>query len=48
MSRQSDLGVMFGAGFVLWIAWIIATLPGFMAGALVTEPARYGILFVGQ
>ena len=39
----SDLGVMFGAGFVLWNAWIIATLPGFMAGALVTEPARYGI-----
>ena len=35
--------LIFGAGFILWIAWIIATLPGFMAGALVTEPARYGI-----
>jgi predicted branched-subunit amino acid permease len=39
----SDLGVLFGAGFLLWIAWILATLPGFLAGALVTDPARYGI-----
>jgi predicted branched-subunit amino acid permease len=39
----SDLGILFGAGFVLWIAWILATLPGFLAGALVKEPARYGI-----
>jgi predicted branched-subunit amino acid permease len=39
----SDLGVLFGAGFVLWVAWIVATLPGFLAGALVAEPARFGI-----
>ena len=39
----SDLGVLFGAGFALWVAWILSTLPGFLAGALVTEPARFGI-----
>ena len=39
----SDLGVLFGAGLVLWVAWILATLPGFLAGAFVTDPARYGI-----
>jgi predicted branched-subunit amino acid permease len=39
----ADLGVMFGAGLVLWVVWIAATLPGFLAGALVSEPARYGI-----
>jgi predicted branched-subunit amino acid permease len=39
----SDLGVLFGAGFGLWVAWILATLPGFLAGALVTDPSRYGI-----
>ena len=39
----SDLGILFGAGIALWIAWILATIPGFLAGALVTEPARYGI-----
>jgi predicted branched-subunit amino acid permease len=39
----SDLGILFGAGFLLWVVWILATLPGFLAGALVTDPARYGI-----
>src|SRR3712207_7202387 len=39
----TDLGILFGAGFALWVAWILATLPGFFAGALVSEPARYGI-----
>jgi len=39
----SDLGVMFGAGVALWIVWILATLPGFLAGALIAEPARYGL-----
>lgn len=38
-----DLGVLFGAGAALWIAWIGATAPGFLAGSLVAEPARYGI-----
>lgn len=39
----TDLGVLFGAGFVLWVVWVLATLPGFLAGALVTEPTRYGL-----
>ena len=39
----SDLGVLFGAGFALWIAWVAATFPGYLAGALVTDPSRYGI-----
>jgi predicted branched-subunit amino acid permease len=39
----SDLGILFGAGIVLWIAWVVSTIPGFLAGALVAEPRRYGI-----
>jgi len=39
----SDLGVLFGAGFALWIAWVVATYPGYLAGVLVTDPSRYGI-----
>jgi predicted branched-subunit amino acid permease len=39
----SDLGVLFGAGFALWVVWVLATLPGFLAGALITEPTRYGV-----
>jgi predicted branched-subunit amino acid permease len=38
----SDLGILFGAGIVLWIAWVVSTIPGFLAGALVAEPRRYG------
>ena len=38
-----DLGVLFGAGIVLWVVWVLATLPGYLAGALVTEPTRYGL-----
>ncbi len=39
----SDLGILLGAGVALWIAWVLATLPGFLAGVLVTEPTRYGL-----
>ena len=39
----NDLGVLFGAGIALWVVWVLATLPGFLAGALVTEPTRYGL-----
>ena len=39
----NDLGVMLGAGVALWIAWVAATLPGYLAGALVTEPRTYGL-----
>ncbi|WP_089176439.1 AzlC family ABC transporter permease [Bosea sp. AS-1] len=38
-----DLGVLVGAGLALWIVWIIATAPGYMLGALVSDPRRYGI-----
>jgi predicted branched-subunit amino acid permease len=39
----SDLGILFGAGIALWVVWIAATVPGFLAGALIAEPSRYGI-----
>jgi predicted branched-subunit amino acid permease len=28
---------------VLWVVWTLATVPGFLAGALVGEPRRYGL-----
>ena len=39
----SDLGILFGAGVALWVVWILATLPGFLTGALIADPRRYGI-----
>ena len=38
-----DLGILLGAGGVLWVVWTLATVPGYLAGALVGEPRRYGL-----
>ena len=31
------------AGIILWMVWLVATLRGFFAGALVPEPRRFGL-----
>jgi predicted branched-subunit amino acid permease len=38
-----DLGVLFGAGVALWLLWVTMTLPGYIAGSLISEPRRWGI-----
>jgi predicted branched-subunit amino acid permease len=38
-----DVGVLLGAGIALWIVWVIATLPGYLAGTLVDDPRRFGL-----
>jgi predicted branched-subunit amino acid permease len=38
-----DVGVLLGCGIILWLVWLIATLTGFFAGALVPEPQRFGL-----
>ncbi|WP_372425065.1 AzlC family ABC transporter permease [Salinarimonas chemoclinalis] len=38
-----DLGVILGAGAMLWVLWVLATIPGFLAGALVTRPEAFGL-----
>src|SRR5215210_3209635 len=38
-----DLGIYLGSGLILWIVWVAATWPGYLAGALVPEPRRYGL-----
>lgn len=38
-----DLGVLVGAGVALWLVWVAATVPGYLLGALVSDPRRYGI-----
>ncbi len=40
---RTDLGVMIGAGLGLWVVWVLATIPGHLAGALVDDPRRYGL-----
>jgi predicted branched-subunit amino acid permease len=38
-----DSGVLLGSGLLLWLVWVPATLPGYLAGALITEPQRFGL-----
>ncbi len=38
-----DLGVVLGAGIALWCGWLAATLPGYLAGAVVPDPERFGL-----
>jgi 4-azaleucine resistance transporter AzlC len=38
-----DVGVLFGSGLTLWVVWVAATLPGYLAGSLVTDPKRFGL-----
>lgn len=38
-----DVGVMLGAGLLSWFTWWAATAPGYLAGALVTDPKRYAL-----
>jgi predicted branched-subunit amino acid permease len=38
-----DVGVLLGTGLILWLVWLLATLTGFLAGAVVPEPRRFGL-----
>ncbi|WP_441478904.1 AzlC family ABC transporter permease [Bosea sp. 2KB_26] len=38
-----DLGVLIGGGLLLWVVWVLATVPGYLLGSLVSDPRRYGI-----
>ncbi|MGL4729301.1 MAG: AzlC family ABC transporter permease, partial [Bosea sp. (in: a-proteobacteria)] len=40
---RNDLGVMIGAGVGLWVVWVIATIPGHLAGSLMDDPRRFGL-----
>jgi predicted branched-subunit amino acid permease len=38
-----DIGVLFGSGLALWVAWVASTLPGYLVGAFIPEPRRAGL-----
>jgi predicted branched-subunit amino acid permease len=39
----ADCAAFFASGVALWLVWIAATVPGHAAGALVTDPRRFGL-----
>ena len=38
-----DIGVLLGSGMMLWVLWVLATIPGYLAGALVPDPQQLGL-----
>ena len=39
----SDASVLLGSGLVLWRPWVPASVLGYLLGALIAEPARFGL-----
>ena len=39
----SDASVLLGSGIALWLLWVPTTTLGYVLGALIADPARYGI-----
>ncbi|MBL0379468.1 MAG: AzlC family ABC transporter permease [Desulfofustis sp. PB-SRB1] len=40
-----DLGFLLGSGVLLWITWVSATLSGRTVGAVISDPAQFGLDF---
>jgi 4-azaleucine resistance transporter AzlC len=38
-----DAATLLGSGLVLWLVWIAATAGGYLIGATVSDPQRYGL-----
>jgi predicted branched-subunit amino acid permease len=39
----ADASIYLGSGLTLWVGWIVATMPGYLLGALVSDPKRFGL-----
>ena len=37
-----DASIYAGAGLALWALWTVAVVPGYLLGAFITDPARFG------
>ena len=38
-----DASVVVGVALALWCFWVVATVPGYLLGAIVTDPKRIGL-----
>src|SRR4051794_15034076 len=38
----SDASIYLGAGLALWVFWVAAVVPGYLLGAFISDPARFG------
>lgn len=38
----SDASIYLGAGLALWVIWVATVIPGYLAGAFLSDPRRFG------
>jgi predicted branched-subunit amino acid permease len=38
----NDASIYVGAGLALWFLWVVTVIPGYFAGAIVSDPKRFG------
>jgi predicted branched-subunit amino acid permease len=39
----SDIGIFLGSSLMLWVLFVAGTAPGYLLGALVADPKRFGL-----
>lgn len=40
---KGDAAIYLGAGLAIWAVWVAAVAPGYLLGAFIADPKRYGI-----
>ena len=40
---KGDASVYLGAGLAIWAVWVAAVVPGYLLGAFISDPKRFGI-----
>src|SRR3954470_18665088 len=41
-----DASIYLGAGLAIWTAWVSALVPGYLLGAVIADPSRFGFDFL--
>jgi 4-azaleucine resistance transporter AzlC len=41
-----DASIYLGAGLAIWAAWVAAVVPGYLLGAVIGDPTRFGFDFL--
>ena len=40
---KGDAAIYLGAGLAIWAVWVAAVVPGYLLGAFISDPKRFGI-----
>jgi predicted branched-subunit amino acid permease len=40
---KGDASIYLGAGLAIWSVWVAAVIPGYLLGAFISDPKRFGI-----